>query len=133
MSNSAKMVTADVGTSRQFTAGRAAARSARHWATPLLASWGLRRAASDALVVLSELVTNAVFHGDGDIDVRLSRVAGAVRIEVTDRGRGTVVVRHPAPETIGGRGMLLVEHLSRSWGVTTSANGKTVWAEMTVA
>ncbi len=89
--------------------------------------------ASVALLVLSELVTNAVLHGREPIDVCVSRRPDALLIEVSD---GDTHTAHIAPQLrrsadlAGGRGLQIVNSLARDWGVTANDGGKTVWAEV---
>lgn len=92
------------------------------------------RDASDAvLLVASELVTNAVRHGDGDVELRIDVDGDRVRLEVLDDGHVKVEVPHvaPAPTAIGGRGLQLVRDISRRWGSGFDPAGRTlVWAEL---
>lgn len=82
----------------------------------------------DALVVVSELVTNAVVHAgtDSDLEVRLSE--GALEIRVTDTSTRPPV-RHVADGDPGtrGRGLVLLDALSSRWGIERLTGGKTVW------
>jgi hypothetical protein len=90
--------------------------------------------------VVAELAANAVTHGrvpGRDFELRLVLCDGTVRIEVSD----TRTERHPpAPGDVtppeanaeAGRGLLLVQALSRAWGVTPRSVGKTVWSEIPV-
>lgn len=83
----------------------------------------------DLRLVLSELVTNAISHGEGPtIDVRLTGEGPVVRGEVVDQGGGFDV---PAPRTLdaaGGRGLAIVGALSRQWGVERGSTH--VWFEL---
>jgi hypothetical protein len=109
------------------------ARSARHWSGSFFDSWRVNGVADDALLVVSELTSNAVQHGAGPVRLRLERLPDGLRIEVTDDGGGEVVPRHPDPHVPGGRGLVVVSRLSRSWGVRRRLPaGKTVWAELTL-
>lgn len=93
---------------------------------------------TDAALVLSELVANAVRHGQplvGDT-LRVSwRVAGGqVRIAVSDGGEGPVgVAELPGPWATGGRGLAIVGALAAEWGVQASRMGTTVWARVPLA
>ncbi|MFJ4471038.1 SpoIIE family protein phosphatase [Streptomyces sp. NPDC089424] len=94
------------------------------------------RLAHDAMVVLSELVTNAVVHAGTDVELvcRLEPDTGAVVVEVCDHhpsrpprdGDGTAACDPPEY----GRGLRLVAALSESWGVTYRRGAKSVWARM---
>ncbi|WP_345620418.1 ATP-binding SpoIIE family protein phosphatase [Streptomyces ziwulingensis] len=93
------------------------------------------RLADDALLVVSELVTNAVVHAGTDVGVvcRLL-VSGTLVIEVSDhhprrspRG-GDAVCAADTPEY--GRGLRLVAMLSDAWGITYRTGAKTIWASL---
>lgn len=81
-------------------------------------------------LVVSELVTNAIRHGAGQITMTLAAAADGVRVGVHDHGYGLPVPRIAGIRAPGGRGLRLVDRLSSSWGVdpTASGDGKTVWA-----
>jgi len=90
-------------------------------------------ALEDVRLLLTELVTNAVRHGDiappDEIDVRAELSGDTVRIEVHDPGRnGPVEPRAPGARG-GGYGLFLVEKLTQRWGVERDG-GTTVWAEL---
>lgn len=88
---------------------------------------------ANILLLVSELVTNAVLHSDADIGTAICLVAqvdqGMVRIDINDHGAGfTPRVRDPAD--IGrGYGLFLVDRISSRWGVTDKG-GTTVWFEL---
>lgn len=88
-------------------------------------------AAEDACLVVSELVTNAVVHGD-PVEIRVAiRVFDEFgRIEVTSVEREHEMAppeRPPQPEGIGGYGLAIVDRLSDHWGVQ---NSSTFWSEI---
>jgi anti-sigma regulatory factor (Ser/Thr protein kinase) len=89
-------------------------------------------AAETAVLIISELVANAVTHGGGDlVSCGLQLTDGLLRIEVTDHGIGQdrPVIRRPAPDDLSGRGLLLVSTLACAWGVIPAGlSGWTVWA-----
>jgi anti-sigma regulatory factor (Ser/Thr protein kinase) len=87
----------------------------------------------DALLLVSELVTNAVRHGAAPISVHFISVCdGTVRVEVHDAGDGIPVPTTPEAVDVGGRGLLIVAALASRWGVTPSASGpgKATWFEL---
>lgn len=94
------------------------------------------RATDDILLVASELVTNAVRHGGGDVELSVNLDGSDVRIEVIDEGHVEVPtsVAEPSPVASGGRGLHIVKKVSRRWGSGFDAAGRTlVWAELTAA
>jgi anti-sigma regulatory factor (Ser/Thr protein kinase) len=102
---------------------------ARAWVTEFVTGHGggesLR---DDAALVVSELVTNALRHGEGAVVVRVSFVDGRLSIAVTDSGDGEP---HQLPidaDRIGGLGLHIVERVAGEWGVAPFPGGKTVWA-----
>jgi anti-sigma regulatory factor (Ser/Thr protein kinase) len=113
-------------------------RRARALAHAVLGDWQLDQDVIEtAELVLSELVTNALrvcVPPDRHVGVRIARLAedGLLRLEVSDAGAGTPVVRVPCEDEMGGRGLLLVESLVHRWGFErrTGGTGKTVWAEL---
>ncbi|MGE0732330.1 MAG: ATP-binding protein [Acidimicrobiia bacterium] len=84
---------------------------------------------ADAILVLSELVTNAVVHGGGATRVCISCDQTAIHINVFDRRADPPRPRLDNP-VIGGRGLHIVEHLAQGWGSTADALGKQVWATL---
>jgi anti-sigma regulatory factor (Ser/Thr protein kinase) len=87
-----------------------------------------------ARLLISEVVANAVKHGDGPI-VRVlidGEQDGELRCEVTDEGHGFVPKARDQPSTVeGGWGLHLVETLSRRWGVREGSTH--VWFELAAA
>ncbi len=94
-------------------------------------------AVTDAALVLSELLSNALRHATplpgSFLRVAWCHQAGSVRIEITDGGAQTVPeLGEPNPTTTGGRGLRIVERLSLCWGTSHDDEGTTVWAEVPV-
>ncbi|MER5740101.1 ATP-binding protein [Streptomyces sp. NPDC002262] len=113
-----------------------AATSARRTLRTQLAVWHLEPLIDDAQVVVSELVTNAVRHGNGIIRMGLQLIAlddGSehLLLEVHDQGRGLDPerLRQHAPCGLaeGGRGLELVSHIAAAWGDAPAADGHTTW------
>jgi anti-sigma regulatory factor (Ser/Thr protein kinase) len=106
---------------------------ARHAAGAIIERQGGSAVRAAVEIVVSELVTNAVEHTSSPIALRIYDRHGFVRIEVEDHGKGWPRLEDPGPEEASGRGLLIVDHLARRWGVERRAgngNGKTVWAEL---
>lgn len=104
--------------------------SARDVVAETLESLGLASLTADAVLVASELVTNAVLHGEGLVDVRVDPLDAGVRISVEDRARTPPVVALANPDAMTGRGLLLVSSLAIRWGADLTDSGKVVWAEL---
>lgn len=84
----------------------------------------------DAVLVASELATNAVLHAGGMAAVRVAPIAEGVRIEVHDRTRVPPTMALGSPEAMTGRGLRLVASLSARWAAEPTDGGKVVWAEL---
>lgn len=84
---------------------------------------------SIAQLLTSELVTNALAHGTGEIHLRVADEKGHLRVEVSDEARVAPRRRDVGTQDESGRGLMLVERLSAAWGVRSSRGrpGKTVW------
>lgn len=88
-------------------------------------------ARDDAMIVVSELVTNALLHGHPPIRIAFDVSAACIRIEVADGAAGSSPLVRPAPpDDPGGRGMLLVSELVDRWGYDEADGIKVVWAEL---
>ena len=91
---------------------------------------GLHRdVATIATLLTSELVTNALQHGSGDIAMTIDRSPGQLRVDVQDESSEQPVVKASGLDSIKGRGMLLIETLANNWGVRQrpGGKGKSVW------
>ena len=110
-----------------------APREARIAIARFLSKAQLSQLTDDAQLLASELVTNAVKHASGPIDVRAYVRDGFLRLEVGDSS----VDRCPEPrcasaEDEGGRGMELVDKLSARWGWRARGHVKVVWLDLAV-
>ncbi|MFD4577507.1 ATP-binding protein [Streptomyces sp. NPDC058417] len=91
-----------------------------------LTYWGQADLIESAELLLTELATNALRHGTGkEIGVRLFVRDGRCVIQVSDGSTSRPELRHAGVDEEGGRGLILVDSLSESWGV--SPDGTTVW------
>lgn len=84
--------------------------------------------ADAALIVVSELVTNALQHADGVTGFRLCTAAQTLTVCVDDASRDLPHTRHSQPSEPGGFGWPLVQRLSKTVHVAARAEGKTVQA-----
>jgi anti-sigma regulatory factor (Ser/Thr protein kinase) len=107
-----------------------AARHARQFISGVLLDWDLVEQRETVVLLVSEVVTNALSHTDGEIELTMSRLPGLVRVEVSDE-------RAEAPHDLGGglfdesgRGIPLLGGFSDRWGTLALGRGKVVWFEL---
>jgi sigma-B regulation protein RsbU (phosphoserine phosphatase) len=83
----------------------------------------------EALLLVTELVTNAIVHAGTDIDLDIETGPGRLRVEVTDQSPGALPLapESPAATREGGRGLFLLDALATEWGTRHSGHGKSVW------
>ncbi|MFF4506278.1 ATP-binding protein [Streptomyces sp. NPDC001401] len=113
------------------------ARLARRLTAQQLTAWGHPHHTDvndTAQHLVAELAANAVTHGrvpGRDFELRLLLLPeGTLRIEVSDPRADRQLRFANEPDGEGGRGLLLVTLLARTWGVSERTVGKTVWAEI---
>ncbi|MFB7591595.1 SpoIIE family protein phosphatase [Streptomyces sp. NPDC056169] len=109
--------------------------SARHMIRAAVRAWGGGERADEIELVADELMTNALMHTDGGAIVTLRVLSGPerrLRVEVEDRSSALPRRREAGEAGVSGRGLLLVEQISDSWGVESRGGGKCVWCEFTV-
>lgn len=110
------------------------AADARRFVTAFCAEWECAAVVDDALLVVSELVANAVTHAATDCDLRLLLSSARLRIEVEDSGAGSPDLAAATTDDERGRGLFLVSALSTAWGVDSVPNQrKRVWADLQLA
>jgi PAS domain S-box-containing protein len=102
--------------------------NARKQVAERLAGWGLHDAAFITGLVVSELITNAIRHAASPIQLRLIRDRTLI-CEVSDGSSTAPHLRRARAFDEGGRGLLLVSHLTQRWGTRQTPHGKTIWAE----
>ncbi|MER5944208.1 SpoIIE family protein phosphatase [Streptomyces sp. NPDC001928] len=117
--------------------GRSVA-SARSFVRDTLQGWGFADIVDDAVVLTSELVTNAVVHAGTSADVLCLRSEEGVRIEVADRYPEREIplqgspVNMGSPDREGGRGLQLCAALAGRWGVEYTPTHKQVWFQLSL-
>ncbi|MFF4112903.1 SpoIIE family protein phosphatase [Streptomyces sp. NPDC001714] len=94
--------------------------------------WNLSMAAFTAELVVSELVTNAIRYGAHPIGLRLIHDTATLICEVSDTSHTAPHLRRAKTWDEGGRGLLLVAQLTQRWGTRHTAEGKTIWAELSL-
>ncbi|WP_404196992.1 SpoIIE family protein phosphatase [Streptomyces tauricus] len=108
-----------------------AVRHARRFTRRALRGWGVRDEPDAVLLVVSELVTNALVHTEGQVRLDLTLINNRMRVAVVDASpRSPIKPTSIGWEATGGRGILLVEALSATWGTVPVSGGKQVWAEL---
>ncbi|RKN11382.1 SpoIIE family protein phosphatase [Streptomyces radicis] len=107
---------------------------ARDQLAALLHDWTHQERLSDAVLMLSEVVTNVLTHTDGDalLVAELSGSTGdrLLRVEVSDPSDEPPHRRDPGELASSGRGLLLMDSLSDAWGYAPRGAGKTTWFEL---
>jgi anti-sigma regulatory factor (Ser/Thr protein kinase) len=112
---------------------------ARRWARKRLAGHGItadEQLAETVVLLISELVTNAVVHAGGPAVLRLllpERArpgGGALRVEVSDASARAPHPRHADDEDTNGRGLELISGLADRWGWHREGVGKRIWCEL---
>src|SRR5215471_4289409 len=101
----------------------------RQW---LRANLGTCPAVDDAILLASELVTNALEHSTsgrgGSFTVVVYHRSADMRVEITDQGGPWVP--GDASDGLHGRGLVIVGTVARAWGITGDDSGRTVWFEL---
>ncbi|MBT2491629.1 SpoIIE family protein phosphatase [Streptomyces sp. ISL-96] len=116
-------------TTWQLAPTAADVRRARQLVDAQLARWGLPELADTTLLLVSEVVTNAVRHAGGrPVGLRLVR-ADTLLCEVSDEEHTLPVLREAGPDEECGRGLRLVSRLADRWGASHMGRGKVVWFE----
>lgn len=117
--------------SRTFEPAPTSVSEARHFARMVLGEWGLDDILDDAVLLTSELVTNAVTHAGTPMTVSVVREEDRLRIDVFDQHPTRVLPvganAHPGAGE-HGRGLLITSALATAWGVEYRKDHKRVWA-----
>lgn len=109
---------------------------ARRWARSRLVGSGIgadEPVAETLILLISELVTNAVVHTGCPAVLRMlfpAAPAAPVRVEVADTSEAPPAPRHAQRDETGGRGLELVDGLADRWGWQPEGAGKQIWCEV---
>jgi anti-sigma regulatory factor (Ser/Thr protein kinase) len=106
------------------------AAAARRFVRDVLNRWRTAMGEDSVLLCTDELVTNAIVHVCSEIEVVVRRLGEVVRVEVHDHSSRPPLRRLALPDAESGRGLALVEALSKRWGVQPEEGGKAVWFEV---
>lgn len=110
--------------------------AARHFVRDLLVAWDCDDPDEIAVLLTSEVVSNAVRHAADELELGIDVLVGldhdVLRIEVRDGGPGEPRLQRPPEDAVGGRGLLLVDALARRWGADRKVTGKVVWFELPI-
>ena len=104
--------------------------AARAFVHSRLSAWEMNDHIDDALLIASELVTNAILHARTPVQLRLHADGPVVRVEVYDENSRMPAVTGVGPDATSGRGLAVVACLACAWGMEQEGHGKVVWAEL---
>lgn len=106
-------------------------RAARAFLSDALVAWDQERHADTAALLVSELVTNAIVHGQSDVRLRVTMLESTIRVEVNDHSADVPQLVASSPSEPGGYGLPLVNSLADEWGYElVDGDGKRVWFEL---
>jgi anti-sigma regulatory factor (Ser/Thr protein kinase) len=80
-----------------------------------------------AVLITSELATNAVIHADSAFTVTTTTTAEEIHVAVADAGGAIPLLQRPDQDEVHGRGLLITNGLADRWGVEIRSGGTTVW------
>jgi len=115
---------------RTFAADEKSVAQARAFAREMLETWDAGDLADSVVLLVSELVTNAVVHAGTTARLELRLDPQSVRVEVEDlhpKRALPMVVDQPTAEAENGRGLLITFSLASAWGVDYTSASKRVW------
>ena len=93
----------------------------------VLLSWALSELVDTAVLLASELITNAVLHGRSELELTIEISSTGVKVSAADMNSRRPVRQSTDPMALDGRGIAIVDLLASQWGVTATENGKVVW------
>ena len=115
-----------------LTAAPAAAAAARSQVRAAINAWGVPVDESVAVLLASELVTNAITHEEGEtVTLVITSACGQLRVEVHDTSHSVPIPVDGPADAETGRGLMLVASLSKEWGFFRTPTGKAVYFMLT--
>ena len=106
------------------------AREARLFVDELLARWDAGEAIDTVVLLVSELVTNAVLHAGSDVELSVRLLPDAVRVEVVDTSPVIPSPKDADDTDTSGRGLAIMDAMASAWGIAPLPDGKCVWFEV---
>ena len=102
---------------------------ARRLCTAVCHEWALDALVDVCALLVSELVTNAVVHGAGAVELEVAAERGGVRIAVSQRDAvtGLPEARMSGPTEVSGRGLAIVDAMAEQWGAEVDERATRVW------
>ncbi|HEX3794223.1 MAG TPA: ATP-binding protein, partial [Acidimicrobiales bacterium] len=113
----------------ELTADGASCSTARRFVESALAQ-AADEVRADALLLISEVVTNALLYAGGPVTVEVQHKGGAYRIAVGDQSRTPPTKKDYRVDDATGRGLHLLDVLAAGWGWNKTASGKIVWFDL---
>jgi anti-sigma regulatory factor (Ser/Thr protein kinase) len=111
-----------------FPAGPAAVATARRQVRAAIVAWDVPVDIDTAVLLTSELVTNAIAHeAGGTVVLTITCICGQLRVDVHDTSRAAPVPVAAPADAETGRGLMLVASLSTDWGYHRTPAGKAVY------
>lgn len=110
-----------------FPHGLESAALARHYVERTLVASGAETLVETAGLLVSELVVNSTLHARSGCDLRIDLDDERLHVQVHDASADLPMKQELSLTSTGGRGLIIVDALSDSWGVTLEPTGKSVW------
>lgn len=114
----------------RLRAHASSARAARRFLREVLESWRCDEALEAVLLAANEVVTNAIIHAHSEVELVVRLRSRVIRIEVLDGAARLPAPRDGPDDSLGGRGLKVLDAVASRWGVDTLPGGKRVWFEV---
>lgn len=99
----------------------------RRFVREVLLPCALPEIVDTAVLLASELITNAVLHGRSEVELTVEISGAGVKVSAADMNSRLPVMQSTDELALDGRGIAIVDLLSTAWGVTATEDGKIVW------
>lgn len=114
----------------RLRAHASSARAARRFLREVLESWRCDEALEAVLLAANEVVTNAIIHAHSEVELVVRLRSRVIRIEVVDGETRLPAPRDAPDDSLGGRGLKVLDVVASRWGVDRLPGGKRVWFEV---